>query len=161
MVYRCAMSLPITRIVVDGEAACSPRPERPAAGRPLRILLVEDDATIGELVAELLALLGHEVCGIATTERGAIAAAGLHTPDLMIVDVYLRAGTGISAMEVIQRQTAAMPHIFMTGGPRHVIPNDAIVLHKPFGAAGLTEALERVVGQVAPERLVPAHAIHR
>lgn len=117
--------------------------------RRIRILLVEDNAVISELVAELLAVLGHEVCGTATTESDAIDAAGVHTPDLMIVDVYLRVGTGVAAMEIIHRRTA-MPHIFMTGGSRHIIPKEAIVLHKPFGSAELTTALDSVAWQIAP-----------
>lgn len=115
----------------------------------IRILLAEDDAIISELIAERLALMGHDVCGTAATELEAIDAARLHSPDLMIVDVYLRVGTGVSAMKIIRRRTA-MPHIFMTGGPRHIIPKDAIVLHKPFGTAELTHALQRVAWQIFP-----------
>ena len=115
----------------------------------IRILLVEDDETISGLIAELLTELGHDVCGTATTESDAIDAAGVHVPDLMIVDVYLRVGNGVSAMNTIN-QRAAMPHIFMTGGSRHVIPKNAIVLHKPFGSADLTKALETVDWQTAP-----------
>ena len=124
--------------------------------RRIRILLVEDDAIISELVAELLAVLGHDVCGTAVTELEAIDAAGVHTPDLMIVDVYLRAGSGVSAMSIIHRRTA-MPHIFMTGGPRHIIPKDAVVLHKPFGLASLTRALDSVAWQIAPALPGSAH----
>ena len=36
--------------------------------RPLRILLVDDDAMIGTLLAELLDEMGHVVCGIEATE---------------------------------------------------------------------------------------------
>ncbi len=122
----------------------------------IRILLVEDDADISELIAELLAVMGHDVCGTAVTELEAIDAAGVHTPDLMIVDVYLRIGNGVSAMKIIHQRTA-MPHIFMTAGPRHIIPKDSIVLHKPFGTADLTKALERVIWQAASATPGSAH----
>ena len=115
--------------------------------RRIRILLVEDDAVISDLIAELLAALGHEVCGTAGTELEAIDAAGIQAPDLMIVDVYLQVGNGISAMKIIRRRTA-MPHIFMTGGPRDIVPKDAVVLHKPFGTVDLTRALESVTCQI-------------
>lgn len=110
---------------------------------PLRILLVEDDALISALLSELLTDCGHRVCGIAKTEMEAVAAAGWHSPDLMIVDAYLQAGSGVSAMRSILLHTA-MPHIFMTGGSRQCIPVDAVLLHKPFGKADLTVALKRV-----------------
>jgi DNA-binding response OmpR family regulator len=116
--------------------------------RRLRILLVEDDAVISALVADVLAELGHDVCGTARTEQEAIDAAALHKPDLMIVDAYLQAGNGVSAMDAIL-QRSAMPHIFMTGGSRQVIPAQATVLYKPFGKTGLTAALNSLAGQIA------------
>ncbi len=115
----------------------------------MRILLVEDDTDLSELIAELLAVLGHDVCGTAVTELEAIDAAGFHTPDLMLVDVHLQGGNGVSAMNVIHRSTV-MPHIFMTGGSRQVIPKGSIVLHKPFGTADLTRALESLTWPVGP-----------
>ncbi len=116
--------------------------------RRLRILLVEDDAVISALIAQVLTELGHDVCGTARTEFEAIDAAARHAPDLMIVDAYLQAGSGVSAMDAILRRTA-MPHIFITGGPRQIIPPQATVLYKPFGTVGLTAALESVAGQIA------------
>ena len=111
-------------------------------------MLVEDDVVISALVADVLAALGHEVCGTARTESEAIKAATQHEPDLMIVDAYLQEGSGVAAMTAILRRTD-MPHIFMTGGPRQIIPPQATVLYKPFGAAGLTAALESLAGQIA------------
>ncbi len=108
---------------------------------PLRILLVEDDAVLSAVLAELLAECGHQVCGTATTEMAAVAAAARHAPDLMIVDAHLQAGSGASAMRTILRHSA-MPHIYMTGGSRQSIPAGAVVLYKPFGKTGLVAALE-------------------
>ncbi len=111
-------------------------------------MLVEDDAVISALVADILGELGHDVCGTARTELEAIDAAARHVPDLMIVDAYLETGSGVSAMNAILRRIA-MPHIFMTGGSRQIIPPQATVLYKPFSAAGLAAALERIAGQLA------------
>jgi CheY-like chemotaxis protein len=114
----------------------------------LRILLIEDDAVICMMLTELLAMLGHEVCGTAGTEVEAIAAAARHAPDLMIVDANLQMGSGVSAMNAILRLTA-MPHIFMTGGSRLGIPTNAILLQKPFATAGLKAALDKAASQIA------------
>jgi len=119
------------------------REERPAG---LRIVLVEDNAQISALLAELLAALGHEVCATATTEVEAVAAAARHGPDLMIVDAHLQAGSGISAMDTILRLTA-MPHFFITGGARRIFPTGATVLLKPFGKVSLMAALDSVMRQ--------------
>jgi len=60
----------------------------------------------------------------------------------MIVDVYLLVGDGVSAMSIINRRTT-MPHIFITGGSRQIIPKDSIMPHKPFGTADLMSAARR------------------
>ena len=114
----------------------------------LRILLVEDDAVISALLAELLVEYGHNICGTAPTEMEAVAAAAQHAPDLMIVDAHLQAGSGVSAMATILRHSA-MPHIFITGGARRIFPTDATVLLKPFSKASLMAALDSVTGQSA------------
>ena len=41
----------------------------------LRILLVEDEAIVAMLFADLLVAMGHEVCAIEATEAGAVTAA--------------------------------------------------------------------------------------
>lgn len=107
----------------------------------LRILLVEDDAVISALLAELLTGVGHAICGTATTETEAVAAALRHAPDLMIVDVRLRDGNGVSAVETILRRSA-MPHVFITGGMHRTFPNrcdraaQAFWQGKPHGGTG-------------------------
>ncbi len=107
----------------------------------LRILLVEDDALIGLLLEELLSALGHAVVEIAATEQAAVAAAARLSPDLMIVDVTLARGDGISAMRAILA-ARAMPHIFMTGARSGDLPAGSIALRKPFQERHLVAALE-------------------
>jgi CheY-like chemotaxis protein len=71
--------------------------------RPLNVLVIEDDALIALLLEDLLAGMGHVVCATAATEAEAISAAHLHRPDLMIADVRLRSGNGVSAVLEILR----------------------------------------------------------
>ena len=108
--------------------------------KQLRILLVEDDPVIGLLLAELLVGLGHSVCATVGTEPDAVAAAARHAPDLMVVDVHLAEGSGISAMGTIGR-TRAMAHVFMTGALPNSLPVTTTVLHKPFFERDLVRAL--------------------
>ena len=107
---------------------------------PCRVLLVEDDAMIGPLLAETLTGLGYEVCGIEATEAGAVAAAARHRPDLMIVDVNLASGTGTAAMDRITR-AAPVPHLFMSAHPRQAAAPGAVLLIKPFREADLVRAI--------------------
>ena len=112
----------------------------------LRILLVEDDPLLAMLLGRILADVGHDVCATVATDTDAVTAAALHTPDLLIVDALLGAGSGISAVDQILR-TGFVPHLFMSGDVLKVkkLRPDAVVLEKPFHEAALAQAIDRVL----------------
>ncbi|MBB6251102.1 response regulator [Nitrospirillum iridis] len=114
--------------------------------RTLRILLVEDNALISLLLAEMLVDLGHEVCAIETTEAGAVAAAAQLRPDLMIVDAQLGEGSGLGAMATIARQDA-IPHLFISGDRAGVQARNpgAVSIQKPFYEADLVRAIQHAI----------------
>ena len=113
----------------------------------LRVLLVEDEAIIAMLLAEVLGGMGYEVCAIEATEADAVAAAARCRPDLMIVDARLGAGSGVAAVETILR-TGPVPHVFVSGDPASVqaLRPDAVVMQKQFREADLASAIQRALG---------------
>ena len=118
--------------------------------QPLRVLIVEDDALIGVLLAELLRGMGHEVCDTACTEATAVTAAERCAPDLMIVDARLGGGSGVAAVEEILR-ARPVPHLFVSGDADRVRVRrpDAVVLRKPFRKADLARAIALALAPVA------------
>jgi CheY-like chemotaxis protein len=116
----------------------------------LRVLIIEDEAIIAMLLAEVLGGLGYEVCAIEATEAGAVTAALRCRPDLMIVDVRLGDGSGISAVGTILR-TGPIPHIFVSGelSTIQAMRPDAVVLRKPFSETDLVRAIRRALDGVA------------
>lgn len=116
--------------------------------RPLRVIVVEDNAVIGMLLTEMILGMGHEVCALERTEKDAVAATLRCKPDLMIVDARLGEGSGIAAVEAILR-TWSVPHIFISGAAVDVPRSGSIVLRKPFLEADLVRAIERAVGSAA------------
>lgn len=112
----------------------------------LRVLLVEDEAIIAMLLAEVLGGMGYEVCAIEATEADAVAAAVRCRPDLMIVDARLGAGSGVSAVETILR-AGPVPHVFVSGDSSsvHALRPDAVVMQKPFREADLARAIQRAL----------------
>lgn len=114
--------------------------------KKLRVLIVEDEALIALLLADILESLGYDLCDSVATEADAVAAALLHMPDLMIVDAGLSNGSGVDAVSTIL-QTRAIPHLFVTGNKRQVesLATDAVVLEKPFFIPELVQAIERVL----------------
>lgn len=116
----------------------------PHMGRP-RVLVVEDDLMLGTLMAELLGNLGYDVCPVETTEAGAVSAAAWHKPDLMIVDLQLADGSGLSAMARIG-QTNPVPHVFMSGELVQAAMPGTISLRKPFRESDLVRAIGQALG---------------
>jgi two-component system, response regulator PdtaR len=127
----------------------------------LRVLVVEDDALMGDLLAEMLEEMGHSVCSVALTEADAVKAAARDTPDLMMVDVALGRGSGIVAMDQILR-TGFVLHFFMTGNVAKVRAQrpDAAVLEKPFQEKQLKCAIDQALETADAQRIAYSREAH-
>jgi DNA-binding response OmpR family regulator len=120
--------------------------------KALRVLVIEDDALIALLLAELLAGMGYDVCATAATEAEAVNAAARHRPDLMIVDAGLGRGSGVSAVEEIQRG-GPVAHLFISGDAGRVRTRKpgAVVVRKPFRKAELARAIDMALAAANPQ----------
>jgi CheY-like chemotaxis protein len=108
-------------------------------------LIIEDDYLIAREIEDQLRDLGFRTFSFARSEDTAVAAAQDRRPDLITADVRLLPGSGIAAVAAIR--STQCPVIFITGYPPDVesaLP-DALILRKPFNAAELKEAVERVL----------------
>ena len=127
--------------------------------KALRILVVEDNVMIGELLAETLEDLGHTVCAVETKAGpNAVAAAARHHPDLMIVDVGLGEASGVAAVKEILRN-GFVPHVFATGDALRDLSlgPDAVLIQKPFRGPDIVRAIERALAaKPACARVAPA-----
>ena len=110
----------------------------------LKVLVVEDDAMIGMLLAEMLEAMGFSVCAIAATEDDAVADARRCKPGLMIVDEQLREGSGSSAVRRIL-SAGLVPCVFISGALLHSGRSARKVLRKPFAERDLMSAIQEVV----------------
>ena len=130
-----------------------PEPGAPAAvaetitgGRPLRILLVDDDTDMRETAREMLNELGHTVTA---AESGPAALALLREAaafDVLLADFAMPEMTGTQLAEHALALRPALPVLLMTG----YVESDARqswtelgyrTLMKPFSAAELAAAL--------------------
>ena len=58
-----------------------------------KVLIIEDDLMIADMLEEVLSLDSFEVCGIARNMQHALSLAATHKPELAIVDVFLADGS--------------------------------------------------------------------
>ena len=123
-------------------------------GKPLRILIVEDEFLIALELESLLQDAGHDVVGIAATSDEAIALGQQLAPDLAFVDIHLADGlTGID----VARNLSDQHHVtvlFMTANAKR-IPEDFAgargVIAKPYTERGVKEALAYVTAEQEQE----------
>lgn len=78
-----------------------------------RILLVDDEQELLDMVVSILAEEGFQSIRIAQSVKEAVAAADDFSPELAILDVMLPDGTGFSLMEELKRR-ADYPVLFLT-----------------------------------------------
>jgi DNA-binding response OmpR family regulator len=111
----------------------------------MHALIIEDEFLIAMLIEEELRELGFTSFDIVDREDGAVQAAAIRCPDLITADENLASGSGIIAVQRICEHLV-VPVIFTIGGtvPAELPVPFSIVLPKPFGGAGLREAVAEV-----------------
>jgi two-component system, response regulator PdtaR len=125
--------------------------------KPLRVMVVEDETLLGLLFGGVLEGMGYNVCAIEATEADAVAAAARCKPDLLLVDVQLAIGSGVSAVETILL-SGFVPHVFFSGDItriRTLLPG-AVSIQKPFRVIELARAIERALGVPDPGLIADA-----
>jgi len=78
-----------------------------------RILVVDDEPRIREVVSAYLARDGHEV-SVAADGDGALELARLELPDLVVLDVMLPGRSGFDVLRALRAEGIAVPVILLT-----------------------------------------------
>ena len=79
-----------------------------------RILLVDDEQALLDLVVSILQMDGYQRIRTARTIADALLAAQEFQPELAVLDVMLPDGDGFALMEALQRQGREYPILFLT-----------------------------------------------
>jgi two-component system, response regulator PdtaR len=110
--------------------------------RPLRIVIVEDEALVALEMEAHLVEVGHEVVGIADTLVEAVELVEAERPDLALVDIQLADGSnGVDVVKALR--TRGIHCLFATGNCPGQQRSDAIgCLHKPYSHVHLIRAVD-------------------
>jgi two-component system, OmpR family, response regulator len=132
--------------------------------RPLtRLLVVEDDPDIANLVSLALGDVGGYVVKSCFSASEALDAVGPFQPDLILLDVMMPGADGVAALKSLRLlpATRETPVVFMTAmaEPDDLVRYDALgclgVIPKPFDPMKLAGRLEALWGCQAAERRGP------
>lgn len=118
----------------------------------LKVLIVEDDLMMADMVEEVLSQNGYEVCGIAPTVAEAVALGRRHKPDLAIIDMRLADGGHGPDAAAQLAVSGRLGILYATGNMSQVVLTAAAgdaCLSKPYRDVDLLRSLEIVAEMVA------------
>ena len=124
--------------------------------RPIRVLVVDDDAEMRALLRRTLEFDGHQVTEL---DRGTHVVETLRgTPfDLIILDKEMPGLTGIDLLPILRREFPNVPVVLVTAfGGRQVATSAlrlgaARYLEKPFRLGQLRDAVDGIISRSADE----------
>ena len=128
-------------------------PVRPATSttRP-RVLVVDDEASIRDLLAKTLALAEYDV-DVAPDGRTAIERMRLYPYDLLIADLKMPGMDGLTVIREAKRYKADLPVIIITGFSTESSAIEAVnlgvagYLTKPFRVPQVLAAAAKALGE--------------
>ncbi|HLI28355.1 MAG TPA: response regulator [Chloroflexota bacterium] len=109
-----------------------------------RVLVIDDDPLILDLVRILLEDEGHEVVALVSGERAVEQACALQ-PDLVLLDIVMRGTHGMEVLDALRHALPAVPVVLLSGAVSQVDNMATIAralgahdfIEKPFDAQRL------------------------
>jgi excisionase family DNA binding protein len=128
-------------------------PSRPAAGnaRP-RVLVVDDEASIRDLLSKTLALAEYDV-DVAPDGRSALERMRMYPYDLLIADLKMPGMDGLTVIREAKRYKGDLPVIIITGFSTESSAIEAVnlgvagYLTKPFRVPQVLAAAAKALGE--------------
>ena len=144
--------LPLTTRGSDDEVS----PEEPSEPTPQgqgRIVVVEDEAAVRDLVTRILVKSGYEVVALANgVEALSYCRENLGSIDLLLTDVVMPEMSGKALVDAVEAMGSEVKTIFMSGYTDEIIARRGILgasenlLKKPFKGPELIKKVRTVMG---------------
>ena len=117
--------------------------------RSRRVLVVDDEPDIREILGVYLTRLGYEVL-LADTSLGALEMVSTHPPDVVLLDLTM---PGVGGEAVITRISREVPVIVITGMDNAEAARDALesgafdFVAKPFNLNRVRQVIEAAIAK--------------
>ena len=114
-------------------------------GKKLRVIVVDDQVAVCDVVADTIEYAGHEVVAKGKSGVEAVSLSGELRPDLVVMDVSMPGMNGVDAMKAILAAGSAKRVLLMSGEYRSLgVTRDEMVregaaafMEKPFNVTEL------------------------
>jgi excisionase family DNA binding protein len=129
----------------------TPRPSGASTGRP-RVLVVDDEASIRDLLAKTLALAEYDV-DLAPDGRTALERLRIIPYDLLVTDLKMPGVDGLAVIREARRMKVDMPVLIITGFSTEASAIEAVnlgvsgYLTKPFRVPRVLAAAAKALGE--------------
>lgn len=122
----------------------------------MRLLLIEDDEAVANVIADAFSSQGHETVIKYSGEDG-LAYLTRERPDAVVLDVRLPRLNGVAVLRQIRSTDPTLPVIIMTGlaTPGEIAEvrrlGVAEIIEKPLLLRNFSEALARIASRPLPQ----------
>jgi signal transduction histidine kinase len=135
--------------IAQQPAQIAPAQAAPAPALALRVLVVDDDAAVREVLARVRPRAGHAVTGAASAEEALQRFAPLQY-DLIFTDLSLEGMDGATLLSQVRTRDPQIAVVIVTGWGsleegQHQALGASAVLNKPFNVAQVLQ----IVGQIS------------
>ncbi|RZJ66000.1 MAG: response regulator transcription factor [Flavobacterium sp.] len=127
-------------------------------GKPIQILIVEDEMIIAANLSLQLVELGYDVAGIIPRADEALAHINNRQPDILLLDINLRGDIDGIEMAYQMQKLHDIPIIYLTANSdeahfeRAKATNPYAFISKPYKKLDLQRAIELTVNQIERNR---------
>jgi len=122
----------------------------------MRLLLIEDDEQVAEVLSDAFGSQGHEITIRHTGEDGLVYLTH-DRPDAVVLDIRLPKLNGVAVLRQIRARDPNLPVIIMTGlaTPGEIAEVRRLgvteIVEKPEVLKNFSEALERIAVRTRPQ----------
>jgi putative two-component system response regulator len=113
-----------------------------------RVLVIDDEAVIRDLMLEILERAGYKVIGAATADR---ALGLLEDVTVVVSDIVMPGLSGLDLLDEVRKRRPSMPVVLVTGAGTYENLSDAVArgadgfVMKPFSHADLQRAVSAAI----------------